>query len=388
LVDDPASVDIVVNPPEIAEAGRSLVVDGGTLIFILEEDSSLKKPFLQLITQCASVVACRMSPLQKAQVVKLVRDNTDVITLAIGDGANDVSMITTAHIGVGISGQEGLQAMLASDYAISQFSHLQSLLLVHGRWSYRRIAELIVYSFYKNFTFVLGNVWFSFLTGFSGKLFYDDLLDGAYNMFFTGLPIVCYACMEQDVPAEVSLKTPKLYLEGLARHRFNMKVAVRWVLNAIAHSIIIFVSTLWLVQTGGDFVISEWDIGETMMALVITTVTLRLLLECRYITVIHALILPLSLILWFLLSQTRSELHFPDDTFVDVVPRLYKPFFWLGLVIVPMICLMRDYVFKFVKHNYNPRLTHVTKRDALKQERQLQRLAKHPETMRLNSESE
>jgi phospholipid-transporting ATPase len=383
-----ASADVSISPPQEKVPTRSLVVDGGTLLFILEDDSALKKPFLQLISQCASVVACRMSPLQKAQVVKLVRDNTEVITLAIGDGANDVSMITTAHIGVGISGQEGLQAMLASDYAISQFRHLQPLLLVHGRWSYRRIAELIVYSFYKNFTFVLGNVWFSFLTGFSGKLFYDDLLDGAYNMFFTGLPIVCYACMEQDVPAEVSLRTPKLYLEGLARHRFNFKVALRWVLNGFAHSIGIFVCTLWLVQTGGEFVISEWDIGETMMALVITTVTLRLLLECRYITVIHALILPLSVVMWFVLSQTRSQLEFPDDTFVGVVPRLYRPFFWLGVVIVPMICLLRDFVFKFVKHNYNPRLTHITKRQALKEERKMERLSKLPETVRLNSELE
>lgn len=59
-------------------------------------------------------------------------------TLAIGDGANDVPMIQSAHVGVGISGKEGMQAVLASDYSIAQFRFLSRLLLVHGRWDYRR----------------------------------------------------------------------------------------------------------------------------------------------------------------------------------------------------------------------------------------------------------
>ena len=86
----------------------------------------------------------RVSPLQKALVVKLVKKNTSSILLAIGDGANDVSMIQAAHVGIGISGVEGLQAARASDVAISQFRFLKKLLLVHGAWSYQRLSKLIL----------------------------------------------------------------------------------------------------------------------------------------------------------------------------------------------------------------------------------------------------
>ncbi len=65
------------------------------------------------------------------------------ITLAIGDGANDVAMIQAAHVGVGINGEEGLQAVRSSDYAIGQFRFLVPLLLVHGRYSYRRMTKLV-----------------------------------------------------------------------------------------------------------------------------------------------------------------------------------------------------------------------------------------------------
>ncbi|XP_003368395.1 putative phospholipid-transporting ATPase ID, partial [Trichinella spiralis] len=94
-------------------------------------------------TACKAVICCRVTPLQKALVVSLVKRNQKAVTLAVGDGANDVSMIKTAHIGVGISGQEGMQAVLASDFSIAQFRYLERLLLVHGRWSYYRILSMI-----------------------------------------------------------------------------------------------------------------------------------------------------------------------------------------------------------------------------------------------------
>ena len=102
-----------------------------------------------------------MSPLQKALVVKLVKRNLKAILLAIGDGANDVSMIQAAHVGVGISGVEGLQAARSADVAIAQFRFLRKLLLVHGAWSYQRISKVILYSFYKNITLYMTQFWVS-----------------------------------------------------------------------------------------------------------------------------------------------------------------------------------------------------------------------------------
>jgi magnesium-transporting ATPase (P-type) len=126
-----------------------LIVTGSALTVLLA-DSEHRAALLALACACRAVICCRTTPLQKASVVALVKDRRpDVVTLAIGDGANDVSMIQTAHVGVGISGHEGMQAVMASDFAIAQFRFLQKLLLVHGHWNYTRIAKAILYILFK-----------------------------------------------------------------------------------------------------------------------------------------------------------------------------------------------------------------------------------------------
>lgn len=137
----------------------ALVIDGKSLTFALEKD--MEKLFLDLAVMCKAVVCCRVSPLQKALVVKLVKRHLKAILLAIGDGANDVSMIQAAHVGVGISGVEGLQAARSADVAIGQFRYLKKLLLVHGAWSYQRISKVILYSFYKNIAMFMTQFWVS-----------------------------------------------------------------------------------------------------------------------------------------------------------------------------------------------------------------------------------
>lgn len=131
-------------PPEPTHA---LVIDGDTLKIVL--DDRLRQKFLLLCKECRSVLCCRVSPSQKAAVVGLVKHTLEVMTLSIGDGANDVAMIQEADVGVGIAGEEGRQAVMSSDYAIGQFRFLTRLLLVHGRWDYRRMAECVANFFYK-----------------------------------------------------------------------------------------------------------------------------------------------------------------------------------------------------------------------------------------------
>ena len=137
----------------------ALVIDGKSLTFALEKD--MERLFLDLALMCKSVVCCRVSPLQKALVVKLVKRHLKKLLLAIGDGANDVSMIQAAHVGVGISGMEGLQAARSADVSIGQFRYLRKLLLVHGAWSYQRISKVILYSFYKNVAMFMTQFWVS-----------------------------------------------------------------------------------------------------------------------------------------------------------------------------------------------------------------------------------
>lgn len=152
-----------------------LIIDGKTLSFLLSDAISVKY-FMMLASLCHAVILCRVSPLQKSELVRLVKNNLAFkpMTLAIGDGANDISMIQEAHVGVGICGKEGLQAANASEYAIARFSYLVPLMLMHGRWNYMRISKVILFSFYKNFLVVLPNFYYSFKNLYSGTSYFDS----------------------------------------------------------------------------------------------------------------------------------------------------------------------------------------------------------------------
>ncbi|KAF7829418.1 phospholipid-transporting ATPase 3 [Senna tora] len=235
----------------------ALVIDGKCLMYAL--DPSLRVMLLNLSLNCHSVVCCRVSPLQKAQVTSLVKKGARKITLSIGDGANDVSMIQAAHVGVGISGLEGMQAVMASDFAIAQFRYLADLLLVHGRWSYLRICKVVTYFFYKNLTFTLTQFWFTFQTGFSGQRFYDDWFQSLYNVIFTALPVIIVGLFDKDVSASLSLKYPELYTEGIRNVFFKWKVVAAntyFVIYVLMSTVYFYLTILVvpIVALFGDFV--------------------------------------------------------------------------------------------------------------------------------------
>mmetsp|Transcript_18570 Transcript_18570/g.13327 ORF Transcript_18570/g.13327 Transcript_18570/m.13327 type:complete len:279 (-) Transcript_18570:533-1369(-) len=149
-------------------------------------------------------------------------------TLAIGDGANDVNMITAAHIGIGISGLEGQQAARAADYSIGQFRFLKNLLFYHGREAYRRNAYLIAYMFWKNIVYVVPIWVYGFVSFFSGTVIYNPYLYNFYNVTFTGLPIIWYAVFDLEHDRETLLSKPRLYRIGIKDVHFNSYVFMRW----------------------------------------------------------------------------------------------------------------------------------------------------------------
>ncbi|NXM77250.1 AT10B ATPase, partial [Serilophus lunatus] len=189
-----------------------LVVDGQTLSLIFQ--GGLEQKFLALARSCRSVLCCRSTPLHKSLVVRLVRGQLQAMTLAIGDGANDVSMIQAADVGIGISGQEGMQAVMASDFAISQFKDLKKLLLVHGHWCYARLAKMVIYFFYKNVSYVNLLFWYQFFCGFSGSTMIDYWQMIFFNLFFTSVPPLLFGVLDKDVSAETLLGLPELYKSG------------------------------------------------------------------------------------------------------------------------------------------------------------------------------
>lgn len=189
----------------------SLVTDGKTLTFILDEKTNLTHKFVQLIQHCRTVLCCRSTPLQKAFLVKMVQNYLNVVTLAIGDGNNDVSMIQLANLGIGICGQEGMQSVMASDFSIPRFRFLKYLLLVVGFWSKDRLSRMILYFFYKNAAFVLVLFWFQINAGFSGSVMIDGIYLMVYNLLFTSLPPICIGVYDKIVEEDVLLEHPELY---------------------------------------------------------------------------------------------------------------------------------------------------------------------------------
>jgi len=213
---------------------RALVIDGGALGLLFgaaPEAPACQLEFLRFTQTCATVVACRCAPAQKAKLVRLVRRNVrGVSALAIGDGANDVAMIQTAHVGVGISGKEGMLAVNAADFAIAQFRFLREMLLVQGRHNYRRIAVTVYYVFYKNIMFTLVIFWAQFFAAFSGTKWNLEAGNQLYNVLLTMFPILWFSVFDKDVSDETSLALPQLYHLGPGNHfYFNWRATLRWI---------------------------------------------------------------------------------------------------------------------------------------------------------------
>ncbi|KAF8448709.1 hypothetical protein L210DRAFT_3387838 [Boletus edulis BED1] len=347
----------------------ALIIDGKSLTFALEKEVS--KSFLELALLCKAVICCRVSPLQKALVVKLVKKNQNSILLAIGDGANDVSMIQAAHVGVGISGVEagirGLQAARSADIAISQFRHLKKLLLVHGAWSYQRLSKLILYSFYKNITLYMTQFWYSFFNNFSGQIAYESWTISFYNVIFTVLPPLVIGIFDQFVSARVLDRYPQLYSLGQKNVFFTKTAFWLWVGNALYHSLILFgfsVILFWgdLKQaTGLDS--GHWFWGTALYLSVLLTVLGKAALISDLWTKYTVAAIPGSFVFTMLFlplyALIAPALGFSTE-YAGLVPRLWTDaVFYFMLVLVPALCLARDLAWKYYKRTHWPQPYHV-----------------------------
>jgi len=176
------------------------------------DEGGCKHLLAEMSQCCKAVVACRVSPDQKREMVNLVKTTVPgVRTLSIGDGANDVAMIQEAHVGVGIRGEEGLQAVNASDYAIAQFKYLSTLLLKHGRYNYIRMCTLVIYMFYKNILMSIAQYWFNFNNGCSGTKYFTEGAIQTYNVVYTSIPIILLASYDMDISADNVYRNLDLY---------------------------------------------------------------------------------------------------------------------------------------------------------------------------------
>ena len=213
-----------------------------TELNIILGNIELENIFYSLAIKCNTVLCCRVSPKQKAEMVNLVKNRQpEVTTLAIGDGANDVNMITTANIGIGIMGVEGLQAARASDYCISEFQFLKRLLFVHGRESYRKNSFIVCYNFYKNFLFVLPQFWLGFFNYFSGQYLYDPYIYQLFNIIFTCFPIAWFGIYDKEVSYDILMEDSRYYTQGIINKLFHNKRFWKWVFYGILQALFVFI---------------------------------------------------------------------------------------------------------------------------------------------------
>uniref|UniRef100_A0A8C8YY44 Phospholipid-transporting ATPase n=1 Tax=Prolemur simus TaxID=1328070 RepID=A0A8C8YY44_PROSS len=346
------------------ENDLALIIDGETLKHAFHPE--IRKKLLALAVSCRVVLCCRLSPLQKAEIVDLVKTEAHATTLAIGDGANDVGMIQTAHVGVGISGNEGMQATNNSDYAIAQFSYLEKLLLVHGTWNYFRVTKCILYCFYKNVVLCVVELWFAFVNGFSGQIIFEHWCISLYNVIFTSLPAFTLGIFEQCCSQRSLLKYPRLYTISQTGEIFNTKVNRKFIAGLSSNLIQRYLWSLPIPMSGETWILTEtfniffpisFPFPSHFAQYVVVTVCLKAGLETMSWNKFSHMAIWGSILIWLVFLESFSY-FWPT---VPIAPEMTRqgdmvmacPHFWLGFFLVPTACLIQNVIWKLIGNTYN-----------------------------------
>ncbi|KAM8884345.1 phospholipid-transporting ATPase IF isoform 1-T1 [Synchiropus picturatus] len=363
-----------------------LVVDGASLSLALRKHEKL---FLEVCRNCSAVLCCRMSPLQKAKVVRLFKTSPEKpITLAVGDGANDVSMIQEANVGIGIMGKEGRQAVRNSDYAIARFRFLSKLLLVHGHFYYVRISTLVQYFFYKNVCFITPQFLYQFFCLFSQQTLYDSVYLTLYNICFTSLPILIYSLFEQLVHPQVLQNQPSLYRDISKNSLLSLRAFIYWTLLGFCHAFIFFFGSLVLLGEDTPLMASgqvracaclsvclcltgvtcvpqmfgSWTFGTLVFTVMVVTVTLKLALETHFWTWMTHLVTWGSIAFYLIFSLFYGGIIWPflhtQDMYSVFVQLLSCGSVWFSMFIITITCLAPDVFKKVLDRHLWPTVTH------------------------------
>ena len=346
---------------------HALVLDGEVISLVME-DRSLQLELLKLTLNCQSVIGCRCAPSQKAQLVSLVKRNVKgAVTLAIGDGANDVAMIQAAHVGVGISGQEGMQAANSADFSVGQFRFLSELLFVWGRNAYRRMSTMIFYIFYKNIVLALIMYWYLFYSAASSTRIYIEAGLQFYNVIWTAAPIVFCTLYDRDVSDELSRQLPQLYHLGIRRAYFNTPIVLRWVFDCIFESAMIF---FFLISATPSMVSPQGAgrdpgatyLGDYAYAMVLLVVTLKLALYQYQVSWPQHLSMLVCLVIWWPFSWVFNWSNWAFSSWAGTYVKDYSGLFdkvsgnlvyWLLLILVPAAVLLPQlFIFVYQRSFY------------------------------------
>ncbi|KAN0003647.1 hypothetical protein ACTFIZ_009801 [Dictyostelium cf. discoideum] len=352
------AIENFIDPETQVDKKVSMVINGESLTFVLKDHSA---DFLKIAAKCHSVVACRVTPLQKALIVRLVKKSTKEVCLSIGDGANDVSMIQEAHIGVGIFGNEGTQAARASDYALLRFRHLARLITVHGRYSMVRNSLCIKYSFYKNMAFFLCQFWFSIYSGWTAMTLYDSWIVTTFNILMTSVPPYFMALFEKDVNEKIIPKNPHLFKEVQDCHLFQYRSILNWLIGALYHSVVFFFGLYFFLDSSGD-IVNQWGriggkelAGSFCATFAVLSILLKAAIEIKHWNFIVHIGIWGSVIVYLVISLV-------DSSIITQIPNMYWVFiyalhllkFYVMVIIMIFIALVPDFTLKFVRRHLSP----------------------------------
>ncbi|KAJ0630948.1 putative P-type phospholipid transporter [Helianthus annuus] len=355
-----ASRQVIINE-KTKDDPFALVVDGKALEIALRND--IQDNFLQLAVTCASVICCRVSPKQKALVCSI---HLGKMTLAIGDGANDVGMIQEADIGIGISGMEGMQAVMASDFSIPQFRFLERLLIVHGHWCYKRISKMILYFVYKNIVFGLTLFYYEMYSRFSGDVLYDGWYMVMFNLFLTSLPVISLGVLEQDVSSDICLQFPALYQQGQKGIFFSWKRIIGWMGNGILTSLVISILNVYVLSPSafrkGGQVVDIAHLGLTTYTTIVWTVNCQIALIITHFTWIQHIFIWGSIFSWyiFLLFYGALPPEYSKREYKLLIEAVGPaPMYWIVVLLVVVISLLPYFIYMVIQRSFYPMDDHV-----------------------------
>lgn len=330
-----------------------LIIDEKIIDFTL---MACKPELLRISQVCSGVVCCRARKDQKAAMVQLIKEGVPgTITLGIGDGANDVEMIKMAHVGVGVIGKEGQQAVNNADYAVGRFRFLGNLLLVHGRYNYIRISNLVCYMFFKNIMMTLVQFWFTADAAYSGQKFYPEAGSSVYNTVYTALLIVVYATFDRDVPYSHGLKFPSLYTPCSRREYFTRVVFWAWMLYALVASLIIYYFPLYGMLLYGGNSVGLWNLGVICFTICVLVANLKVISISNLVTLLTIIIQLGSDGAWILvfhLISVEKKLYF--DTFGAFKELLNQGAVWFSIILPILTLIFIDFAYASIKKTFNP----------------------------------
>ncbi|KAK2943041.1 ion-transporting P-type ATPase [Blattamonas nauphoetae] len=337
----------------------AMIVDGWCVHNILQSDA-LMDLFLLVSDECDGVVCCRIAPIQKALVVRMVKVKRKKVCLAIGDGANDVSMIQEAHVGVGIQGLEGLNASQNADYSIAQFRFLKRLCSVHGHFNLNRFASLIKYSFLKNMIFTTVLFAYQFTNGFSQQICFEDWFGTLFNLVFTSIPIMVVVLTDKDVPDWVMLKCPSLYKKYRTGRDLNLVKMLGWPVTGVIVGVSFHFLMQWIFGKG-DLVTQQGKSGQydhyigIVDTTVLALVSLIVLWFSNFWSLVFVLIVSVSFAVYLVVMVVINVIRPLSPLFYFSFFHLWtSPLFFLSFFSILVVCFVPFTIISYLRRRFFP----------------------------------